>query len=331
MKIEVHDECFSQEDIKPIIDDTKFVYGWKSNVNKGSDQGHWNYILTPETSSTYMEPKIVLSAYNAAEQQQFFESPAFAFWKTANELFGERRLCRGYINGYTFGTDTYIHTDSSMKYSSEYKNETVMFYLNSMWDPDWGGETIWLDKKEEIYKSVLPKQGRVVCFDASLRHGARPVTRRFYGLRQVLVFKTVVDRYPESVALNFIYNLTKDISHSNTTFFQHLAGTFGILKAMKMTRDVCFAGLFHSIYDTEFFKAGLNITREDVQELIGTDAEALAYEFCSVRPRKDHILSKTPNQEKLATIEYANILEQSPRIRVDSEYFAKIKKIMEYV
>ena len=316
-----------------VKDECVFKHGWNSNGKKGPDQGHWNFPLTPETKTSKLEKKAAASLYDASTAPFFQSTAAFSCWEIAKKLFGERRLTRGYVNGYTFGTDAYIHKDITYTddFSPEhgFNGETIMFYLNSSWDPNFAGETVWLDKEGDIFKSLLPKQGRVVCFDASILHGARPLSRFFYGLRQVLVFKTMVDQYPEKAAVEFIFKLTENVPHSQTTLFDHLYGTFYILKQLQQPRIVCFAALFHSVYNTEFFKANLNITREQVVSIIGKQAENLVYEFCTIRPRKEYILSDGANAKQLAAIEYANLIEQNQRKPVNMLYVNQLKDIME--
>lgn len=71
------------------------------------------------------------------------------------------------------------------------------------------------------------------------------------------------------------------ISHGQTTLLTHLRGTRNILESWGCALYVCDAGLCHSIYGTESFSKAL-ITldgRQYVQELIGVEAERMAYLF----------------------------------------------------
>src|ERR1041385_1399094 len=62
-------------------------------------------------------------------------------------------LIRCYVNGYTYGTDGYFHVDSQRP-----DEHTTVIFMNDHWEPDWAGETVFLDAREEILKSVLPKR-----------------------------------------------------------------------------------------------------------------------------------------------------------------------------
>ena len=75
---------------------------------------------------------------------------------------------------------------------------------------------------------------------------------------------------------------THKVSHSKRTLFEHLIGTHDLLEAWKLPRKTCLAGLFHSIYGTVRFESqAVPITsRKTIQDLIGLEAELLAYLFC---------------------------------------------------
>jgi len=73
----------------------------------------------------------------------------------------------------------------------------------------------------------------------------------------------------------------------------------------------------------------LDITREQVANVIGKHAENLVYQFCTVRPRRSYILSGVGDAKQLAAIEYANLMEQSQRLSIDMSYVSQLKNIME--
>ncbi|MBR8057487.1 GNAT family N-acetyltransferase [Burkholderia dolosa] len=73
------------------------------------------------------------------------------------------------------------------------------------------------------------------------------------------------------------------VSHSGRTFLDHLLGVENLLKRWECDVDVQAAGLFHSVYGTNRFKTtlvGLH-ARPLVAQLIGREAEELAFLFCS--------------------------------------------------
>jgi hypothetical protein len=89
-----------------------------------------------------------------------------------------------------------------------------------------------------------------------------------------------------------------------------------ILERYRQPKDVCAAGRFHSIYGTEYFIADLGVTREMVRGLIGSYAEYLVYEFCSVRNRLPTFVTNANGyprnvQRDLLYIELANLEDQN--------------------
>ena len=52
---------------------------------------------------------------------------------------------------------------------------TVLYYANSEWDKDYGGETLFYDAINlEIVAAIKPIPGRFVVFDSAIPHSARP-------------------------------------------------------------------------------------------------------------------------------------------------------------
>jgi hypothetical protein len=118
---------------------------------------------------------------------------------------------------------------------------------------------------------------------------------------------------------NYFLLISKDIQHSDSTYKDHCVGIYNILKEMKLPENICLAGLFHSVYSTEYFKISNPPTREEIQKVIGNEAEQLVYVFCNLRNRHNVILNNSFNFDKqfhiaLASIEYANLKEQQSRI-----------------
>ncbi|CAB4144541.1 hypothetical protein UFOVP456_48 [uncultured Caudovirales phage] len=122
----------------------------------------------------------------------------------------------------------------------------------------------------------------------------------------------------------FIQSLDLDrVPHSGRTFVDHLHGVEDILRLCRCSETVCNAGLFHSIYGTTFFDAGIKVSRDDVVGVIGKEAEYLSWLFCNAnRPfcwfcgnkiaMRDgsHVLVDNKTLHDLQMIEGANLLEQ---------------------
>eukprot|EP00977_Amphora_coffeiformis_P017245 scaffold5533_cov159-Amphora_coffeaeformis.AAC.1 len=76
-----------------------------------------------------------------------------------------------------------------------------------------------------------------------------------------------------------------EFAHGRGTFYSHLSGTFGILKAWGQPDDICLLGMTHTAYGGDLFQFflwdSLN-DRESLQSLIGNDAEGLTYLFGTI-------------------------------------------------
>jgi len=84
--------------------------------------------------------------------------------------------------------------------------------------------------------------------------------------------------------IDFLRGLgTEDVPHSGEKgFLAHLVAVFRDLEAWGCDRDLCRAGLFHSIYGTELFRRwSLPLERRpEVAALIGERAERLVFANC---------------------------------------------------
>jgi hypothetical protein len=297
--------------------DQGMKYGWKSNGKLNYDFGHWNHLIM--SNSKYFK-------YDLAALPGIDKHPEVkAIWGQIKEMLGERILIRCYINGYTYGTDAYAHTDDSnitKRFGDDALSESIIIYLNKTWERDWSGETV-IYKGDEIERSVLPKFNRMLAFNSELFHAARPLARSCPELRIVLVFKTGAAHINDPL-IDYLIPLTKDVPHSGRTFLDHLISVMRILEKYKQPKNVCAAGLFHSIYGTEYFKIDLGITREAVRELIGSYAEYLVYEFCTIKNRLPTLVinvNKYPVnvQRDLLYIELANVEDQNRNGKSDKK------------
>lgn len=122
----------------------------------------------------------------------------------------------------------------------------------------------------------------------------------------------------------------QDVLHSNgRSLYEHLIGTFQILRRWANPLDVCLAGLFHSVYGTSRFPAPFgSISRPALVEIIGPNAEHLCHLFhrvnrasmmlCAARGTFEAVCSgqetvalKPGELRALVEIVLANVLEQS--------------------
>src|SRR4051795_9590961 len=69
---------------------------------------------------------------------------------------------------------------------------------------------------------------------------------------------------------------------SHVPFLSHLIGTRRLLVSWGCRPALCEAGLFHSVYGTEYFEPEQQPTRDDVVAIIGTEAERVAWLWCNI-------------------------------------------------
>ena len=115
-----------------------------------------------------------------------------------------------------------------------------------------------------------------------------------------------------STKIDFLKSLGSDkVKHGDQTLLEHLIGTRDKLKGMGKPEYLQDAGLFHSVYGTAYFMPtkGLVDDRQVVKDLIGDQAEEIAWWFCMLEmPRTLQIRDNFEGQlrEDLIALDIAN-------------------------
>ena len=119
------------------------------------------------------------------------------------------------------------------------------------------------------------------------------------------------------IQIDYLYSIGADkLPHCKKTLLEHLIGTSDILNHFGRSVVEQKAGLFHSIYGTAYYRHSkqLFVEREEVQDIIGIEAEVLVNIFCQKKDRTNDIINNTvlpdPWITQLRWIEFANLLEQ---------------------
>lgn len=259
------------------------------------------------------------------------------------------RLNQAYILLCTSGDLYQYHVDSVTE-----NNITGLYYANIDWRPEWEGETHFSDEKmaEILYTSSF-LSGRLVFFDSTIPHKSSQPSADAPYYRFALAVKLIrqsdsyelwnrivniedfyYDHNPiftqtEQPLLQYIQEKTKGIQHSGATLYDHLYKTFCVLKSLGASYEAQLAGMFHSAYETEYFKHNANFDKVEVTALIGGYANSLVEYFCM--PERDRVISEnTLNLDNktlldLMYISYANAIEQAYRIDIPQEWFANTK------
>jgi len=147
----------------------------------------------------------------------------------------------------------------------------------------------------------------------------------------------------ETQAINWVRAQTWKIPHSGVTLFDHLFNTYCLLKDWHLPYSVRMAGLCHSVYETKYFtNVDLRqklISRQQIQVLIGVEAEDLVHWFCTTENRTPAIIANSEGWPRrlwrnLLYIELANYEDQVVRFEsynpnVESYYRPNYEKLKE--
>ena len=111
--------------------------------------------------------------------------------------------------------------------------------------------------------------------------------------------------------IDFLKSIGSDkVNHAGKNLLEHLIGTSEKLKELGAKLYLQDVGLFHSVYGTTYFMPdqGLVDDRQIVIDLIGKQAEEIAYWFCILdKPRTEQILKfKGQLKKDLLMLDFAN-------------------------
>jgi SM-20-related protein len=200
---------------------------------------------------------------------------AWLHLKGKNDL----KLIRCYVNGYTYGMDGYVHTDSHRK-----GEHTAILYVCDTWEADWAGETVEL-RDGDVVGACLPRPNRLLVLSSDQPHVGRAVSRKCNIMRTVLVFKSRPRRSQEFETLSnwLVQHGSLQIEHQHGSLHDHLVRVFQLLEDRQVAVPCCRAGGLHSIYGTNSFQRQLVSPsphgRAEVAGAFGQPAENLSYIF----------------------------------------------------
>jgi SM-20-related protein len=266
------------DELAELIANEPLVYGSRSNL-RTDPHGHWSRSFV---DACRMNLADVSSDLSRDERL----APLDRAWRFLRDTqLANDILIRCYLNGYTYGTDGYFHVDSQRLDES-----TTVVYMNNYWEPDWAGETVFLDARSEIAKSVLPKRNRAIIFPADVQHAGHGVSRKCTALRMTLIFKTRRRRSGNFERLSAFLRRAGAAKHGHTsgTLHDHLVRTFALLEARGLDENVCFGGGLHSAYGTNAYRHALlsQMDRANIVEEFGARADELASLFSMLeRPK----------------------------------------------
>ena len=111
------------------------------------------------------------SVFSPADIKSFgiFDTKGF---KKIDHYFEDMDIQRSWILSADSFTKYLYHSDDGHESSL-----TFLFYLNSFWHPEWGGETLFCDSCGEPEFAVACKPNRVVVFPSNIPHKPSGISR----------------------------------------------------------------------------------------------------------------------------------------------------------
>jgi Rps23 Pro-64 3,4-dihydroxylase Tpa1-like proline 4-hydroxylase len=103
------------------------------------------------------------ASFGKVFESEDFEPLALKF---LNYIDGSYKKC--IYNFFRHGDSPKLHVDSNGD-----EGITILIYLNTHWDINWGGETIFANNGN-IIRSINPVPGRIIKFQSNILHSARP-------------------------------------------------------------------------------------------------------------------------------------------------------------
>jgi hypothetical protein len=79
----------------------------------------------------------------------------------------EQHFSHAYASAVRFGDSTLIHQDTNCDDCL-----TILYYSNLSWSGDWGGETVFYNRKRDAVGCIGPSPGRILLFNAAIFHRA---------------------------------------------------------------------------------------------------------------------------------------------------------------
>lgn len=156
---------------------------WNYVVNKtikGTEWGFCGHTINPENTFWFMP----------LDKDNFFSEHMFSMIKEINPKF---KLQRVYANGQTHSLCGELHPDAHGPGIVPGKYYTFLYYANTEWRPEYGGNTVFSSDDGTKGYSHYPKPNSAVLFDATILHAGLEPSAFYKGLRVTVAFKLEVE------------------------------------------------------------------------------------------------------------------------------------------
>jgi len=249
-----------------------------------------------------------------------------------------QRLSRSYINLCTSEDIFPYHTDCA-----DPEAKTILYYINTKWDPTWEGETHFSDESMiDILCSSSFIPGRFAVFNSTIPHKSSQPSSAAGQFRFTLANKFVTRDTPkkwedaldlhdliippmeslslteyESKSIDHIFSLTHNTRHSLSTAFNHLSRTFRLIKGWGFDEHTTVAALYHCTLGTNIYNH-VCIPISELRSLLTQESVNVIESYRSISGMSDADIEtgymKPEIKQKVLHIVYANAIEQMYRI-----------------
>lgn len=173
----------------------------RANWNYGGVSNHplethrtWHFIVKNFKDGAEKNPNAFLNQYLEALWRHHIGPLVSKFFHYTPTQIGLHHV---YGNLISLGDVSPIHRDAQPE--EKKKMITAIFYPNLEWSPEWGAETIFVNEEQtDIVRSVSPRPGRLLLFDAVYYHAMRQPTRVAPVPRMSLAYKIEIINDPNA-------------------------------------------------------------------------------------------------------------------------------------
>lgn len=161
------------------------IFGWRAHANAPGVFWHRNFVLPGIHQHHYDD-----DAWNSELSYEAFcasKSPLAEVAEIVRQQhFGGEAFTRIWANFQSFGDESAFHRDFPVQYARTAR--TAVWYPVMNWERDWGGDFITLSEDGEVDSCALVKPNRLVVFNGTQTHAARPISRYCSELRIAVSF-----------------------------------------------------------------------------------------------------------------------------------------------
>lgn len=161
------------------------LYGWSAHKDAPGKFWHRNFVL-PGAYANHYDAQAVKHEMTYEHFLKQGGPLADVAQAVCCRIFNGTPLTRLWVNVQGFGDESAIHRDFPIEFKET--AQTVVWYPVADWGDDWGGDVLTLTDDHEIEAAARIRPNRMVAFNGTALHTARPISRYSKGLRIAVAF-----------------------------------------------------------------------------------------------------------------------------------------------